>query len=140
MIKDIRAPLRAFLLADTALSQAVGSKRVYPIVLPQGERQASIVYTRISAQGDHHTEGASGLMQTRLQVDAWAPSADGAAALAGLVKARLDGYRGPMVAPGPSGGTVDVQGVFFDSEREDYQPDIEMYRVSRDFLIWYEES
>jgi hypothetical protein len=34
---------------------------------------------------------------------------------------------------------VQVQGIFFDTEREDYQADIELYRISRDYLIWFEE-
>lgn len=35
---------------------------------------------------------------------------------------------------------VRVQGVFLEDEREDYQPDIEMHRASRDFAIWYEDA
>jgi hypothetical protein len=77
-------------------------------------------------------QGASGLARPRYQIDAYAPKADDANALADLVKARLDGYRGPM-------GAITVQGVFFETERDDYQADAKLYRASRDYFIWFEE-
>jgi Protein of unknown function (DUF3168) len=131
MINDIRPALRTFLLADAPIA-AVVATRVFPVVLPQGERGASIVCTRVSGMGDHTTLGPSGLARPRMQIDAWAATPDEAAALANLVKDRVDGYRGLM-------GTVPVQGVFFADEREDYQSDIDMHRMSRDYIIWYEE-
>src|SRR5262245_24423190 len=114
MVADLRPQLRAFLLADSGISAAVGGERVFPVTLPQGENRPSVVYTRISGVGDHHMQGASGLARPRYQIDAYAPLADEANALADLVKARLDGYRGPM-------GVITVQGAFFETERDDYQ-------------------
>lgn len=131
-LADIRVGLRTYLLSVTAISNAVGGNRIYPGILPQGEKQPSIVYNRITGQGDNTMDGPSGLSRPRFQIDAWAASADEAAELANLVKEHIDGYRGLM-------GDVVVQGVFFDSERDDYQADIKMFRVSRDYLIWYEE-
>ena len=132
-IADLRPGLRAFLLADAAVSAAVGGSRIYPVVLEQGQRGASIVYNRVTGQGDHHMEGPSGLSRPRYQIDAYAPFPDDANTLADLVKDRLDGYRGLM-------GAVMVQGCFFETERDDYQPDIDLHRVSRDYLIWFEEA
>ena len=77
-------------------------------------------------------QGASGLSRPRFQIDAWAATQDDAAALANLVKDRIDGYRGLM-------GTVPVQGVFFADERENYQSDIDHAPHERDYLIWFEE-
>lgn len=131
-LADIRPALRTFLLADMDISDAVDGERIYPVVLPQGVTDPSIVYNRISAIGDHHMQGASGLTRTRMQVDAYATTHDAAASLADAIKEVLDGYRGLM-------GSVTVQGVFFDTEREDYQDDVKLYRVSRDYFIWYEE-
>jgi hypothetical protein len=132
MVADLRPGLRAFLLADSGISAAIGGQRIFPVTLPQGENRPSVVYTRISGVGDHHMQGASGLARPRYQIDAYAQLADDANALADLVKARLDGYRGPM-------GAVTVQGAFFETERDDYQPDAKLYRASRDYFIWFEE-
>jgi hypothetical protein len=136
MIADLRPALRAFLLGDASIFDAVGGAlpvpRIFPVVLPQGVKDPSIVYTRISGQGDHHMQGASGLARPRYQIDAYARKAEDANALADLVKARLDGFRGAM-------GAVNVQGVFFETERDDYQAESELHRVSRDYFIWFEE-
>jgi len=136
MIKDIRPALRAFLLADPQIAAMVGGQRIFPLRLPQGIREPSIVYARITGLGDHHMQGASGLTRPRFQIDAWAKSADDATRLADLVKARIDGYRGPMTV---ASETVAVQGVFFDTERENYDGTAELYRVGRDYVFWLEE-
>jgi len=139
MIKDIRPALRAFLLADPQISAMVGGVRVHHLTLPQGQREPSIVYQRITGLGDHHMQGPSGLTRPRFQIDAYAQTPDDATRLADLVKGRIDGYRGPMTAPTSPPEVVTVQGAFFETERESYDGDVEMYRVSRDYLIWWEE-
>lgn len=135
-IKDIRPALRAFLLADGSVSVAVGGSRVFPVMLPQGETRDSVVYTRISGVGDHHMTGPSGLNRPRIQIGAWSKTADGAASLADLVKQCIDGHSGAM---GAGGIAVDVQGVFFDSERDLYDDGAKLHGVIRDYFVWYEE-
>ena len=138
-LTDIRLGLRAFLLADAPIA-AIVVDRVDPIQLAAGEKRTSIIYTRISGQGDHFMQGPTGLARPRYQIDCWAQTAGAATALANLVKERLDGYRGPM----PYGSNspqdfVTVQGVFFTDEREDYNAENNLYRVSRDYFIWHRE-
>lgn len=128
----IREGLRTFLLSDGAVAALVG-KRIYPVTMPQGNRLACIVYNRVAGRGDHHMTGASGLSAPRFQVDAWAGDPDTASNLADAAKARLDGYGGAM-------GDVAVQGCFFANERDDFDPEVGMYRSSRDYLIWCREN
>ena len=138
-LANIRSALRAHLLDDAAIAAVVGA-RVYPLKMPQGQTGTSIVYSRISNSGDHHMEGPSGLSSPRMQIDCWSTNPDTAASLADLVKERIDGFRGEIGYGGDSpSNRVRVQGVFFDSEREDYDSDVQMYRVSRDYFIWFEE-
>lgn len=139
-IADIRVGLRAYLLADSAIAAMVGA-RVYPVKLPQGQTQPSIVYSRISGQGDHHMEGASGLARARIQIDCWAQSADTATTLANLVKERIDGF-GPGTMEwdeNSPGNAIAVHGVFFQSERDDWDETAALYRMSRDYHVWYKE-
>lgn len=140
-IKDIRPALRTFLLADAGIAAATliaGSSpakwNVYPVKMPQGVSATSIVYNRISGLGDLHNEGPSGLTRPRIQIDCWATSHDAAVVLANLVKERLDGYKGMM-------GSVDVQGVIFESERDVENATITpaLFGLSRDYFFWYEE-
>lgn len=139
-LADIRVGLRAYLLGESAISTAVGGDRIFPVVLKQGEKRASIVYSRISGLGDHHMQGASGLARPRIQIDCWAPKADDAVSLANLVKERIDGFRGSMLwGDNSPAEAIVVQGIFFESEREDYDDAAKLYRVSRDYFVWYEE-
>jgi hypothetical protein len=134
-VRDIRPALREFLLGDPNIVAAVIA-RVYPIRMPQGTKAASVVYTRISGQSGYKMEGPTGLSRTRMQLDAWAPTADAAVSLANFVKDRIDGYRGVM---GSDPNAVTVQGVFMADEREDYDDIVQLYRCGRDFFIHHEE-
>ena len=139
-LADVRHGLRAYLLGDSAISIVVGATRIYPIKLPQGQILPSIVYSRISGLGDHHMEGPSGLARPRIQIDCWAQSADAADNLARLVKDRIDGFRGAMPwGENSPEEAIQVQGIFFESEREDYDDAVKLYRSSKDYFVWYEE-
>lgn len=139
-LADLRVGLRAWLLDDATISAAVGGTRIYPIKLPQGQMLASIVYSRISGQGDHHMEGPSGLNRARVQIDCWASTVDAADLLARQVKERIDGYRGSILwgEDSPAEAIV-VQGIFFDGEREDWDDAAQMYRASKDYIVWFAE-
>jgi hypothetical protein len=134
-MKDLRPALREFLLGDSNIAALVVA-RVFPVVLPQGTKLASVVYTRISGQGDYTMQGPSGYARPRIQIGAWAPKADDAVILANRVKDRLDGYAGAM---GSGGNVVTVQGVFMSDEREQYDDVVQMFGVSRDYFIHHEE-
>lgn len=134
-MKDIRKALRTFLLADASIV-AVVVDRVYALRIPQGVKSSSIVVTRVSGPGDYHMDGPSGLMNARIQIDAWATTADAAATLANLVKDRIDGYRGAM---GSGANIITVHGVFVADLREDYDDEAELYRSGRDFFIHHLE-
>lgn len=134
-MKDIRAGLFAFLSADpvvSALVTANGIARIYPIKMPEGVKLASVVYTRISGQSEYTMQGPDGLARSRMQIDAWAPTAPAASALANVVKDAINGYRGTM-------GSVVVQGVFMENERESFDDIVQMFGVSRDYFIHHEE-
>jgi hypothetical protein len=142
-LADIRPALRAYLLADATISSAVGGTRIHPVVLPQGSatpKVPALVHNVISEITDHHTQGASGLVMVRIQVDSYALTTDAADALARAVKERLDGFAGVMTYGSASPqDSVTVQGIFADTARTDYQDETKFFRASRDFLVWLEE-
>jgi len=132
MVADLRPELRLFLLDDASVFSAVGGARIFPVVLAEGEKRPSLVYNTITETTDHHTQGPSGLVMVRMQLDAYAQLPDDADTLARAVKDHLDGYRGPM-------GAIAVQGAFAETARTDYQSEPKLYRVSRDYRIFYGE-
>lgn len=135
-MKDIRPALRSFVLGSPEIA-AVVVARMFPGKLPQGTTQASIVYNRVSGAGDYHMQGLSGFAKHRIQIDAWAPTAEVASSLADLIRDRIDGYRGDMGSMSPP--VVTVQGVFMVDQREDYDDAAKLYRMSRDYFIDFME-
>jgi hypothetical protein len=133
-MKDIRPALRAFLLGDPTVSSLVGGVRVHSSRLPQNQVEPSVVYVKVSEVGDYNMAGDSGLGQVRMQIDSWAQSNDAATQLANAVYDRLSGLRDTISFDSSS---IDVKGTFLALGREDYDSTMQMFRVSRDFTIWY---
>lgn len=135
-MKDIRPALYSFLLVDSTISGLVGGERIYPVKIPQGVKKTSVVYTRISGEGDYAMVGPTGYVRPRIQIAAWAPTANEADTLARAVKARIDGYSGAM---GSGASLVQVQGVFQADMREMWDEAAQLYGVMRDYFIHHEE-
>lgn len=139
-MKDVRMALRAILLSDATVSALVGGNRIMPIRLEQGQKNASIVYNRITEEGHYQMNGPAGIGQARMQVDSWGSLPSAAVELANAAYDRLSGFQG-VVAWGSSSPQeeIRVHGIFLESGREDYDAIADMYRMSRDYMIWYEE-
>lgn len=131
-MNDLRPALRAVLLADAAVFSAVGGSRIFPVQMPQGEKRPSLVYHRVSGSSDYHMAGSSGLAQSRMQLDSVAEHAALAVQLANAVHDRLSGFKGTQ------DGVV-IQGSFMVNEREDFDSTALLFRVTRDYAIWYME-
>jgi hypothetical protein len=139
-MKDVRPALRLFLLADVTVSGLVGGTRIFPIKMPQGEKSDSVVYHRVTETADYHMQGSSGLAQARIQIDAWSTRPDGASQLANAVHDRLSGHAGDFSFGASSPQDVlDFEAIFQVAGREDYDADADMFRMSRDYLVWYRE-
>ncbi len=136
---DIRPALRAFLIADPAIEALVktgSTTRIYPIKMPQGVTATSIVYNDISAQTGLHNEGSDGLTNIRMQIAAWAQTADAAQALALAIKNRLHGYAGLM---GSGDAQVNVQLVQFDSWRDQDDTVANLRGKVADYFVNFDE-
>lgn len=139
-MKDIRPALRSLLLLDPIVFALVGTPaRIYPNQLPQGQRLPSVVFRRITEFGDYHLQGDSGLQQTGVQVDAYAPSADDAVRLADAVHDAISGFRGPVTDANSPPVTVEIRSVQQTNGRDLFDDATALNRMSRDFFIWFAE-
>lgn len=127
---DIRPALRSLLLSDSTVSQMVGGTRIYPLQVPQGIVDPSIVYTRVSEGGNYHMAGDSRVYETRMQIDAWANGASLSDQLARAAFDVLSGFKG--VQDG-----VEIQGIFMIDGREDYDGVTKMFRKTYDYRMVY---
>ena len=130
----IREALRAVVLANPAASAALGGTRIYPLQMPQGVRDPSLVYQRVGGSPDETLDGPVALRETRWQFDAWAKDPDQAAALMAVVEPVLNGFTG-QVAVGPL--TCNIKGMFLDNEADGYDPAAKLYRERRDFVVFW---
>lgn len=137
---DIRPAIRAHLLADQSVSNIVGT-RVFPIQLPQGVIQPSIVYHVIDETEGYHYQGPIGLVAARLQIDSLSRSSDEATTLSTLAKERLGGFAGVLSFGSNSPqDSVEVQLIqFLNTQPEDYDNDLQLYTKRRDYMVWFRE-
>jgi hypothetical protein len=124
----IEATIRSVLMEDTTVKGI--TTRCYPVMIPQSPTYPLILYARISGVRDHHLQGPSGLVRTRLQIEAWAETYAGAKTLATAIRGALDGY---------TDLTNGVGSCLLDNERDIYEPELSIYRVVHDYLIIDEE-
>lgn len=122
------------LLADAGVT-ALASTRVSWVVRPQGAATPSVTLHRISGRRDYHFGGASGLVESRLQVDCWAATYPAVKALARAVRDVLSG----MTTASPPA----LRGLFIDVEADGYEPgetvETSLYRVRLDARVWHDE-
>lgn len=131
----MEAALIGIVLADAAIAALV-STRVNWVERPQGEPLPAIVLGRIGGSRDYHTQGASGLVESRIQGDCYATTYAGAKSVARALIALLSGYRGTT-------GDIEFKGAFVDGERDFREADPngseKLHRVSVDFIIHHSE-
>lgn len=127
--------LFTLLTSDVTISGLIGT-RMYPVRAPQNKPFPLVTYTPITGTRFHHSEGGAGLSGPRIQIDCWGESYADAKNTADAIRKVLDGYSG-------AAGDETIQGAFFDSERDSFEPDAGVegvYRVSHDYFIYFEES
>lgn len=122
--------MRSFLLADPVVSGLVGGQRIHHVRLPQDQVDPSVVYVKVSETSDYNQAGDSGLSQVRMQIDSWAQNSDAATELANAVYDRLSGGHDIV-------NSTTMRGIFLVNGRDDYDEVAQLYRISRDFIIWY---
>ena len=130
---DVRPGLRTLLLNNAQITAMVQT-RIYPVLLPQGTTLDSIVFTRITELDLPHMTGPTGLVTARFQFDAWSKDVDSAMTLADLVKEVLTNFRGIV---NYDSTFVNIQGAFLLNGRDDYDSTSQMYRMSRDYYVYY---
>ncbi len=122
----IESAIRSILVNDSTVKAI--TTRCYPVTIPQSPTYPLILYTRISGVRDHHFQGPSGIVRTRMQIEAWAETYSGAKTLAAAIRGALDGYTG-----------TGIGSCLLDNERDIYEPELNVYRVVYDFQILDEE-
>ncbi len=119
-------------LTDFAgLTSLVGS-RIYPLVRRQGSALPALSYQMISSPREHLMVADADVVGPRFQVDCWDDSALGVKNVAKQTRLALQDYSGTEA-------TIVIQRIFLENEIDDYSPSTKIYRVTQDYIVWYEE-
>jgi hypothetical protein len=132
----IEAAFRHYLLSISAVTDIIGT-RMSIMRLPQNVTLPAISYMIDNVWRVESQKGATGLVQTRMQIDHWASSMFAARELSEVTRKVLQGFRGTM---GISPNVVKVSQIRFQSDLSFYHPDVNNFRVTHDYHIWHDES
>jgi hypothetical protein len=133
---SIETAMRSALINDAAVTALIGT-RIYPMFLAQGYTLPAISYQRIVGDRPREQADKTGRVNARFQIDCWAESYSGAHDLSAKVIDCLDNHRGTL---GTGAAALDEVGTIeTTTERDDYNTDVEIYRVILEFLIPYKE-
>lgn len=131
----IEAAIRTELINNADILALIDTRLEYGI-LPQDEAGPYVVITKISAPRDHTHDGASGLVNARIQFSIFAATYLLLKQIAAAIQSVLQGYKGTM---GGAGG-VPVNGCFYDNEVDlGFEPQTNLYQLAVDYKIWYQE-
>lgn len=129
-----RKAVYALISADAGVTALV-STRIYPTVLPQDKTLPALVYQRISGVEPGQIDGQGrALVQGRIQVTALASEFGACAAI-------LDAAREALLYQYGTIGGVEVVSIIRDIDgADDFDPDLQAYSQSMDFIVSYIET
>lgn len=134
-LPNIRAGLRAHLVADAGVTAEVGT-RVYPEMMPQNPTLPALTYQQVSQQNvDETLQGSSQLGVARFQISCYAEKYIDADSAARAVDAAMQDFAGTM-------GSVTVYGVERDNiiDLGEQDGDNITRRVLLDYSIFHRED
>lgn len=125
----IESAVRTRLLGSAALA-GLGVTRIEAAPANQPLVPPMITYQRIASTTSRTMEGLAGPHRPRIQIDCWATSYVTAKQMAEAVRQSLEGWRQA------AGANEAIRGTFLDGDRDLYEPDTKLHRVSSDFFVW----
>ncbi len=126
---EVEEALIDLMLAEAEIVAAVGT-RIYFAHAPQAPSLPWVTINRVACERVASLTGPNGLCGAFIQLDAYATTLGGARTLANLCRDAIDGFRGVQ-------STVNIQGVMHTDETDGYTPEVNIWRVTQQFKVWY---
>jgi hypothetical protein len=114
---------------------ALISKKVFPVIAPEGTLVPYITYTKVSGQRFHALKTDSGMTNPIYQFSCFATAYGSTKAMSAQLRAALQNYSNTM---GGSGGVV-VQSVLLVDEHDLYDDEAKVYYTTIDFQFFFNE-
>lgn len=128
--------LHHLLCSDDDVAALVGP-RIYQQRRPQFDGRSQLLIVEITAAGGHHQAGADGLVEARVQIEAWSTSVGEARQIRDAVRDCVDGYAGTVNA-------VEIVRVFVENRLLNVHiskggGDEATYQGILDAVVWHRE-
>lgn len=124
--------LVAFVLSQTSITDLI-STRFYPKKLPQNPIYPATVYFVVTNRIPMAHDGPADLHHPRVQLDHYGSTYLEAKRVSNAFRRALNGYQGLM-------GDVDVNGVFFINETDDFGGGADAFRITADYRFNQKEN
>jgi hypothetical protein len=124
---NITQTIKERLLAVTAISDVVGTN-IFPVVVPQGKTNPSIVYNRIT-NSPNYIQSGNAIDALLLQFSFLGPDIDVAKTVMGLIRTSLE--RATFTVD--EGVVIDL--IYNGLEAEDYFDDVIQWHIAETYLI-----
>lgn len=111
---------------DADVSAIVGD-RIFPIMIPQGEKKECITYQKINSDPTNDKDGVSKLDVIKLDIDLWGSKFSVLKDLKNKVRTALDRFDGTN-----SGFTIRI---IFESERDLFDDDVNRFHINQTYSI-----
>ncbi|MEN8819909.1 MAG: DUF3168 domain-containing protein [Abyssibacter sp.] len=139
----IQGAIRALALKSAAVRDIAGARKWFHKFASEATPGAYVVFQRVGTpRRDMHHNGPSCLVQSRVQIDCYAPEDITAARLATAVRKQLNGFPLPGVANTVThGGKQTRIGLIqLDNELDGLHQAVDLHRVTLDFTVWHYED
>lgn len=121
--------IRTLALADTQIGNLVGT-RWYPTPLPEKPTYPAITYQIVSENNVSSHQGNSNLAETRLQLNVWSSTYDGARTLKDHLKRVLRDFKGTVI-------TDRIDRIIWANEQTTNDPVTQKQQRIIDLIIWH---
>lgn len=128
--------VRDLLVNDPVVGPLVGAgdeARVYPVRAPQDPKFPCVVLSRVSTSRDYSFDGPASTTTPTIQLDILAKSAKASREMANACRVALNGFSGPH-------GSDYVNGIFINTEFDEWSEPVELYRSSMTLRVAFRES
>ena len=133
----IEKAIASLVLADQKINSLIGD-RFYPVGVPQEDPLPAATYQLISSVREHTMDGPDGLVEARIQINAWAATYVDAFDLANGLRLCLDGIGDTTV----EGTYISTVGLLDAADEPVIMPEDrsqDAYGRRLDFTVWFKE-
>lgn len=135
---NVTGPIRK-IITSNATAQALLSGRIFPVLIPKNTALPAVSIQVVSNLPSDTKSGVSGVDLVRIQIDSYADTYPGCAAVDEAVRGAIDKYAGTVNVTGSdvsaSGVNYTIGGIRYETTQDIFEDNPEVFRLSSDYIV-----